>query len=310
MNKILLVDGNAVLHRAYHALPDWRNRNGEATAGVYGFLSMLLGAIEQLKPSHLAIVFDTPAPTFRHNMYVGYQSNREKDRQISEDIWGQVEKLKIVFEKLGVPVYTLPGFEADDVIGTISQEISNSNDQTDVVIITRDRDLMQLVDEHTFLFMPQRGLSDNVLVDEAKVIEKLGVHPNQVIDFKALVGDSSDNYPGVTGIGPKTAIHLLAEYDSFENVYKQITNNQDLITNQIPKSQIMKLMQGYEGGRLSKELATIRRDAPITFNVENCTLPIKQKFTDVFRELNYRSLASRSSGVKEEKNKNQVGLFD
>jgi len=114
----LLVDGNAVLHRAYYALPDWRNRSGEATAGVYGFLSMLLKANDELEPTHLAVVFDCPEPTFRHTMYVGYQVTREKDRQVSEDIWGQVEKLKVVFEKMGVPVFAVPGFEADDLIAT------------------------------------------------------------------------------------------------------------------------------------------------------------------------------------------------
>src|SRR3989344_7138780 len=129
MNMLLLIDGNAVLHRAYYALPDCRNKSGEATAGVYGFLSMLFRAIEELKPTHLAVVFDHPEPTFRHTMYVGYQTNREKDRQISEDIWGQVEKLKIVFEKMGVPVFAVPGFEADDVIGTLAGQSAMTNHQ-------------------------------------------------------------------------------------------------------------------------------------------------------------------------------------
>lgn len=325
MNKLLLVDGNAVLHRAYYALPDWRNRSGEATAGVYGFLSMLVGAIEQLEPTHVVIVFDEPEPTFRHQMYVGYQTNREKDRQISEDIWGQVEKLKVVFEKLGIPVFSVAGFEADDVIGTICQQIPNpksqipnkskiikSNNQTETVIITGDKDLMQLVDEHTFLFMPQKGLSDNQIIDAPKVMEKLGVKPDQVVDYKALVGDSSDNYPGVPGIGPKTAIHLLAEYGSFENLYKQILNSksEDPNKSEIPKSQIQKLIDGYEGGFLSKKLAEIRRDVPVTLEIEKCLVPTKEKFVKVFRELNFRSLVSRMTGEKEEKDKNQIGLFD
>ena len=109
--KLLILDGNSVLHRAYYALPDWRNRSGEATAGVYGFLSMMLSVINELKPTHLVITFDDPSPTFRHNMYVGYQTNREKERQVSEDIWGQVEKLKIIFVKIGIPVFKLPGLK-------------------------------------------------------------------------------------------------------------------------------------------------------------------------------------------------------
>src|SRR3989344_5935253 len=166
MSKLLILDGNSVLHRAYYALPDWRNRSGEATAGVYGFLSMLLKAIEELKPTHLAIVFDTPQPTFRRNMYVGYQTNREKDRQISEDIWGQVEKLKIVFDKMGVPVFSVPGFEADDVIGTIAKK-----SKQEVIIITGDRDLMQLVNDRVKLYMPLKGLSDGQIRSEEHTSE-------------------------------------------------------------------------------------------------------------------------------------------
>ena len=168
INRLLLIDGNAVLHRAYYALPDWRNRSGEATAGVYGFLSMLLKAIDELKPTHLVVVFDSPEPTFRHTMYVGYQVTREKERQVSEDIWGQVEKLKIVFEKMGVPVFAVPGFEADDVIGTISakrEALRAKGKNIEVIIITGDRDLMQLVNKRVKLYMPQKGLSDGILID-------------------------------------------------------------------------------------------------------------------------------------------------
>src|SRR3989344_6311523 len=142
MNKLLILDGNSVLHRAYYALPDWRNRSGEATAGVYGFLSMMLKAIEDLRPTHLIVVFDHPSPTFRHTMYVGYQTNREKQRQVSEDIWGQVDKLKQVCQLLSLPVFQLSGFEADDLIGTIATKAKKFNQ---VIIITGDRDMMQLV---------------------------------------------------------------------------------------------------------------------------------------------------------------------
>src|SRR3989344_3314713 len=216
MDKLLILDGNSVLHRAYYALPDWRNRSGEATAGVYGFLSMMLKSIEELKPTHLAVVFDHPSPTFRHTMYVGYQHQREKDRQVSEDIWGQIDKLKRVFQLIGLPVYQLEGFEADDVIGTISAQCSVLSAQC--IIITGDRDLMQLVNDKVNLYMPIKGVSDTVIVGRDKVKERLGIWPEQVIDYKALCGDSSDNYPGVPGIGPKTAIKLLEEFGTFEEV--------------------------------------------------------------------------------------------
>ncbi len=290
MDKLLILDGNSVLHRAYYALPDWRNRSGEATAGVYGFLSMLLKAIEELKPTHLTVVFDHPSPTFRHTMYVGYQTNREKDRQVSEDIWGQIEKLEIVLGKMGVPVFQVAGFEADDVVGTLAGQAKG-----EVVIITGDRDLMQLVDDKIKLYMPIKGLSDTMIVDEEKVMERMGVHPKQIIDYKALVGDASDNYPGVAGIGPKTATHLLAEYGTFENVVKKSGNP--------------KVIAGYEGGELSKRLATIRTDAPVTYEREKCPVPSAQKVTEVLQELGYKSLVKRMGG-KEDESSSRPRLFE
>jgi len=301
MNMLLLIGGNAVLHRAYYALPDWRNKSGEATAGVYGFLSMLFRAIEELKPTHLAVVFDHPEPTFRHTMYVGYQTNREKDRQISEDIWGQVEKLKIVFEKMGVPVFAVPGFEADDVIGTLAGQSAG-----EAVIITGDRDLMQLVNDHVNLYMPQKGLSDGVLIDGEKVKEKLGVRPDQIVDYKALVGDSSDNYPGINGIGPKTAVSLLEEYATFEEIIAQIPNPKS----QMPIKLKEKIANGYEGGVLSKQLAQIRTDAPVTLETENCLVPGEEKIVEVLKELGYKSLIKRITGQDMVMDDKQGKLFE
>lgn len=293
MNKLLILDGNSVLHRAYYALPDWRNRAGEATAGVYGFLSILIKSIDDLKPTHVAVVFDHPTPTFRHSMYVGYQSNREKERQISEDIWGQIEKLKQVFQLLNLPVFQLSGFEADDIIGTICKKCSMLNAQC--IIITGDRDLMQLVNKRVNLYMSFKGFSDMTIVDTKKVQERLGIGPDQVIDYKALVGDSSDNYPGVTGIGPKTAIKLLEEFKTFENVVKKSGN--------------AKVLAGYEGGELSKRLATIRLDVPVSFDLEACSIPSKEKILEVLKELGHKSLVARLDKTEVSK-VNQVGLFD
>ncbi|OGD09760.1 hypothetical protein A2397_01700 [Candidatus Amesbacteria bacterium RIFOXYB1_FULL_44_23] len=301
MAKLLLIDGNAVLHRAYYAMPDWRNRSGEATAGVYGFLSMLLNAIEKLVPTHLVVVFDTPEPTFRHVMYVGYQSGREKERQVSEDIWGQVEKLKLVFEKMNVPVFTVAGFEADDVIGTLGVQAS-ATDEFEVVIITGDRDLMQLVNDKVSLYMPKKGLSDTELVDKGSVVERMGVNPDQIVDYKALVGDSSDNYPGVPGIGPKTAIDLIRNYSSFSNIYNNLEK--------IKESVKLKLADGYEAGKLSEQLATIRIDVPVTLKTDECVLPTSQKITEVLQELGYKSLIKRIGGKVSDKDDNQTTLFE
>lgn len=281
MSKLLILDGNSVLHRAYHALPDWRNRSGEATAGVYGFLSMMIKAIEELSPTHLAVVFDHPSPTFRHMMYVGYQTNREKDRQISEDIWGQVEKLKEVLLKMGVAVFQMSGFEADDLIGTLATQAAE-----EVIIVTGDRDMMQLVNDKVKLFMPLKGVTDAIVIDRDKVRERLGVWPEQVIDYKALVGDASDNYPGVAGIGPKTAIKLLDEFGTFENVVKKSGNQ--------------KVVEGYEGGELSRQLATIKTDVPVTLDSVKCVAPSAQRMMEVFKELGHKSLIKRVGGKENE----------
>jgi DNA polymerase-1 len=277
MDKLLVLDGNSVLHRAYYALPDWRNRSGEATAGVYGFLAMLMKALEELEPTHLTIVFDNPAPTFRHSMYVGYQSNREKDRQVSEDIWGQVEKLKTVFEGLMVPVFCVAGFEADDLAGTISRQAEEAG--MEVVIITGDKDYMQLVSEKVKLYMPIKGVTDVELVDRDRVKQRLGVRPEQVVDYKALVGDTSDNYPGVPGIGPKTAVKMLQEFGSFDQVVKKSGND--------------KVVAGYESGRLSFNLATIRRDAPVIFEPTKAILPKRENFVETFADMGYKTLTKR-----------------
>ncbi len=281
-----MIDGNAVLHRAYYALPDWRNRSGEATAGVYGFLSMLLKAIDELKPTHLAVVFDSPEPTFRHVMYVGYQATREKERQVSEDIWGQVEKLKVVFEKLNVPVFAVPGFEADDVIGTLAKQFKTKKGQC--TIITGDRDLMQLVDKQVVLFMPQKGLSDGMIVDEEKVTEKLGIHPSQVIDYKGLVGDSSDNYPGAAGIGPKTAIHLLAEFGTLDNIYKNLRKINEKIR--------LKLTEGFEAAMLSQKLATIKLDTPVTLKIDEAVSTGKRQYAVCFERVGIQKSGKKNRG--------------
>jgi DNA polymerase-1 len=257
-------------------------------------------------------------------MYVGYQATREKERQVSEDIWGQVEKLKVVFGKMKVPVFAVPGYEADDVIGSLSKQATDEHmmKQHDfhVIIITGDRDLMQLVDKQVVLYMPQKGLSDAVIVDEDKVMEKLGVHPSQVIDYKGLVGDSSDNYPGVAGIGPKTAVHLLAEYGSLEKIYKSVTTS-PLAPLQnfgegnkrgevMPELLRKRLVEGHEAAMLSEKLATIKTDVPVTFRLNEAQVPTEKEMLEVLKELGYKSLVKRLGEKAEEDDDRQEKLFD
>ncbi|KKW00147.1 MAG: polymerase protein [Candidatus Amesbacteria bacterium GW2011_GWA1_48_9] len=170
-----------------------------------------------------------------------------------------------------------------------------------MVIITGDRDLMQLVNKQVKLYMPQKGLSDGIIIDEQKVIEKLGVNPDQVVDYKALVGDSSDNYPGVTGVGPRGAIDLISNYTNFENIYENLENIKETVRK--------KLADGYEGGRLSRGLAKIRTDVPVSLEWERAQIPSQEKILDVLKELGYKSLIKRIGG-EDQVDDNQQKLFE
>ncbi len=291
MKKVLIVDGNAILHRAFHAMPEWRNGNGEATSGVYGFFSMLLKAREDLDPTHLVVAFDMPEPNFRHAMYVGYQANRGKDEQLDRDIWEQVERLKIALDKLSVPVFTAAGYEADDVIGTICEQIERVEGVTGIVL-TGDRDLLQLVSDKIKVFMPVKGLSEAKLLDRDGVKEKMGVWPEQIVDYKGLTGDPSDGYPGVAGIGPKTAVELLGERGTLDDVYVKVRDPKLPIR----KSVTEKLLQGYEMAKMSQKLAQIIKDAPVKFVLDEATMPTRETMAAFFEEVGHPSLRARVLG--------------
>lgn len=252
MTKLVLIDGNAVLHRAYHAMPPMRSPKGEAVSAVRGFVSMLLVIIEKLKPTHLAVCFDRPEKTFRQEKHAAYQSHRPA---LDPDFSSQFQKTYDVLTAMKISQYSLAGYEADDVIGTIAKE-ANVNE---IVVVTGDRDMLQLVDEKVKLYMPVKGLSEGKLYSDAEVLERMEVLPKHIVDYKALVGDPSDNYPGVPGIGPKTAVMLINKYGSFENVYNHL--------DELPKKLAEKLEKGKADGQLSFELATIVCDCDIAFNL-------------------------------------------
>lgn len=301
MNKrLVVIDGFAILHRAYYAIPPLTNGKGEQINAVYGVVSILLKVIQDLKPTHLAFAFDRKEPTFRNKISKEYQSQRpEKD----ESLVSQIEITRKVIEAFGIPVYSLAGFEADDVIGTIARKAttasslwttekekavdSSSLTVSEVVIVTGDRDILQLVTPRVKVYMPIQGLSKAKLFGEKEVLEKMGVKANQVDDYKALVGDQSDNYKGVPGIGPKTAEKLLVEYGTFENIYENINK----ISPQISE----KLKKGEESGRESKKLATIVKDVPLDFNLADCEKWDigRKEVIDEFRNLGFKTLLSR-----------------
>lgn len=261
MNKLLIIDGYAVLHRAYHALPPMRNKEGKMTNAIYGFISMLIKLVTELSPTHLIITFDRAEKTLRKQKFAAYQGKRA---EVDDGLSVQFGFAREMAKALKIPSYELVGYESDDLIGTISEELKNEKAVDQIVIITGDRDILQLINEKTKVYMPILGLSNGKLFGESETIERMGVLPNQIVEYKSLVGDPSDNYPGVPGVGPKTAIGLIEEYKTLDNIYK----NLDKIA---PKIQA-KLIQNKDSAYLSHELAKIYTDVKIDFKIEDSTV--------------------------------------
>ncbi len=281
-DKLVLIDGHALAYRMFFALPleSFTTKSGEPTNATYGFVRTLLDLILAPEPpEYLAVSFDTGA-TFRDDLYEAYKGTREK---MPDELSVQIERIKEVVRALNIPILELEGYEADDVLGTVAAQMRG---QTPVHIITGDRDLLQLVDENTRVELPPRrpGASGQVF-DEAGVVEYLGVRPDQVVDYKALVGDISDNIPGVKGIGDKTAVKLLAEYDTLANLYERL--------DEIKGATNKKLAEGRASAELSYQLARIVTDAPISVELEEC---VTKDFDaaavlGLFRDLEFRSLS-------------------
>lgn len=296
MGKLVIIDGNAILHRAFHAMPPLTTKSGEPINAVYGLISMFLRVIQDLKPDAIAVAFDEKEPTFRHKEFREYQSQRPPT---AEDLSSQFEKARDFFKAAKVPIYSKPGYEADDVIGTIA-----SKAKEDVVVVTGDRDMLQLINDKVRLYMPVAGLTNAKLYDAAAATERMGVPPDEIPDYKALVGDPSDNYPGVVGIGPKTAEKLLEKYKNVDNIYAHLSDIEPRIRQ---KLEIKK-----DDAKLFHRLATIVRDVPIDINFEDME---KWKIDssdvlDLFQKFGFRTLTERIKKVgKEIDSQKQASLF-
>lgn len=309
MNKLVLIDGNAILYRAYHALPPTlTSKDGVVINAVYGFFSMFFKIIEQASPNYIAVCFDRAAPTFRQALYVGYHANRPK---MPDDLIPQIGIVHTILDKIGVTIFEVDGYEADDLIGTIAYQTQNSKLKTqnlEVIIVTGDRDLLQLVNGHVKLLMPITGISNMSFFDEKAVEAKYGVQPMQFIDYKALIGDSSDNYPGVAGIGPKTASSLLQKYGTFENLYEHVGELSERIGKQ--------LATDAEQAAMAKKLATIVTDAPITLELTktDCCHINSDIIKESFENLGFKSLQNRipkqiMDETKRKKGNQQLGFL-
>ena len=301
MTKVVIIDGYAILHRAYHALPPMRNKRGEMTNAVYGFVSMLLKIIQEIKPNNLVITFDRPEKTLRRQKFEDYQGKRA---DVDEGLSVQFGFARDMAKSLGIPSYELAGYESDDLIGTICTRLKNDSSVSDVVVVTGDRDLFQLVNEKVKIYMPGRGLSEAKIYTPSEVIERMGVKPSQIVDYKALVGDSSDNYPGVPGVGPKTAINLLSKYENLENIYKNLDS--------IPEKIKAKLVQNKELAKLSQDLAKIYTDVVFDFNIDDSSSwdLDSPKAIAFFNEMGFNTLTKRVIKVGEDLEKEkQTTLF-
>src|SRR3989338_5570975 len=282
---LIIIDGHSLLYRAFHALPPLTNKNGQATGAVYGFLLILFKAIKDLRANYIVACFDTPKPTFRHEKFDDYKAHRPKT---PDDIISQIPIIKEVLKSFNIPIFEKEGFEADDLIATIAKK---NEAYAQIYILSGDLDNLQLVDEKIKVYTLGKGIKDAVLYDENKVVERFGVSPLQMNDFKALTGDSSDNIPGVPGIGKTTAADLIQRFGSVKNLYDELSTDTAVVKPKIKEA----LKQNKESAFLSLQLVETVKDLELDFNLENCKFTTfdQEKVKTIFNNMGFASLIDR-----------------
>ena len=300
MESFLLVDGHALLHRAFFALPPFKTKSGFPTNAIYGFLTILNKAISDFNPNYLVVCFDTPKPTFRNKLYKKYQIQRPKT---DLNLKIQIPSIKKILKSGKILYLEKDGFEADDLLGTIVKQVRDENIKK--LILTGDKDLLQLVDSSTFVVSPHIGFNKSRLFDEEEVINKLKIKPCQIPDYKALAGDPSDNYPGAKGIGPKTASQLINNFNTIENLFKKINN----IRNEKLKNI---LIDNKDAILMAKKLALIEKNINLHFQLNKARfIGFDQAMKKELLELEMNTLVSRifklnPSIMKEKVNKEKI----
>ena len=291
MDKLLIVDGNSIANRAFYALPFLSNHNGQPSGAVFGFANILIKIIGELSPTHLVIAFDHARKTFRNEIYPEYKMQR---KSTPEELISQFPLIKQMLSAMNIKTIEESGIEADDIIGSISKSCDCTK-----IILSGDRDLLQLIDDNTSVWLTKKGVSEVDKVDKDKIKEEFEITPEQVIELKALMGDTSDNIPGVSGVGEKTAKALILEYGSLDNVYKNIESIR-------PKLQ-EKLINDKEIAYISKTLATIKTDCDINFNLEECKIvyPLPISAYNFFKDMDFTSLVRNKSLFSEETTENE-----
>ncbi len=278
----IVIDGNSLMHRAFHALPPLCNDDGIYTNAVFGFLSMLLKVVDDVRPEYLAVAFDMQGPTFRHRDYEAYKAGR---KPTAPELYPQFDLIDECLDAMGIRRLTCPTFEADDILGTMARRCEEES--LHALLVTGDRDAMQLVTEQTSVLFTKRGVSDTVLYTPEKVLEDFGVTPAQIPDLKGLMGDASDNIPGIPGIGEKTAVKLLATYGTLENVIEHADTD-------LKGKMRERILEGRLSGLMSKKIATITRDVPLDdVSLEDCRLGDMTGVLPLFEKLQLRTLSAR-----------------
>ena len=291
--RLVLLDAHALIHRAYHAIPDFSSSKGEPTGALYGLISMLLKMADELKPDFLVACRDLPGRTMRHELFEAYKATRA---EAEPELIHQLERSREVFEAFGIPIYASPGYEADDVLGTIVRQVSSLRN-IEIVIASGDLDTLQLVSERVSVYTLRKGLNDTVLYDEDAVRERFGFGPEHIIDYKSLRGDPSDNIPGVKGVGEKTATELIQIFGSLEEIYRALETEPRLFESKGFKSRTIELLKkGKADAVFSKQLASIHADAPVPFKLPERRWRFDEHADRVVAlcdELEFRSLKER-----------------
>lgn len=283
--KFLILDGNAILHRAFHALPPLTSKKGEQVQGVYGFLLVLLRTLKEFSPTHMASAFDLKAPTFRHDLLEEYKAHRPPT---PPSLASQIPLVKEALESFSVLVFEHEGFEADDIIATMAK---SAEDRGEVVIVTGDTDLLQLVRPSVKVYLLRRGVKDVVVYDEESVRERYGFSPRQLVDMKALRGDPSDNVPGVPGIGEKRARELIGKFSSVESLLESARKDAEDIS---PK--VRSLLRNHEKeALLAKSLVEVNERVPMEFDLNTCALPAfpREKAEQFLKRMGFSSFLKR-----------------